>query len=218
MSTLGPMRLAQAERYALHIVDWLRPYCTRIEIAGSIRRRRTECNDVDIVCIPKLVPTEDLAGATGQVRNLVREELIRYVKATPLAGWRNETEPKWDASNLLVQLPKCELDLWCANEMNFATRFMCRTGSREHNIWLAERAKRWGFERWDSYRGLVTKRGLLKVAATEAELYRALDLEFIAPENREFSFLRGLDGSRLPSKNQNEKSYERAEDSGVSRE
>lgn len=185
------MRLALAEHYALKIVEWLEPFCTQIEIAGSIRRKRPECNDVDIVCIPKLERVTDLMGSTGEVRNLVLGELVRYVRQSKGgAVWRNGTEPKEDASNLLVKLPKCELDLWCATESSFATRLMCRTGSREHNIWLAERARSRGHH-WNPYRG-ITRAGELRVTHTEEDLYEALGLEFIPPRHRELSFLRTL--------------------------
>lgn len=45
--------LAEAERLAVEVVEMLRPCCERIEIAGSIRRRRADCGDIEIVCIPK---------------------------------------------------------------------------------------------------------------------------------------------------------------------
>jgi len=31
----------------------LQPHCIRIEIAGSIRRKKPECRDIEIVAIPK---------------------------------------------------------------------------------------------------------------------------------------------------------------------
>lgn len=186
------MNLQQAQGYAEAIAGWLRPYCWRIEIAGSIRRRRPVCNDVDIVCIPKLEERQDLLGNLLEVRNLLLEFLISYVSAvSPKAAWRSGTEPKADAVNLLVTLPKCELDLWCANEANFATRLLCRTGSREHNIWLASRAIDRGFH-WAPYHGL--KRGGHTVQAREeADIYRALDLDYIAPEMRDLAALKALD-------------------------
>jgi DNA polymerase/3'-5' exonuclease PolX len=144
-------------------------------------RRREICNDVDIVCVPKLCAVADLAGDTGQVRNLVREELIRYVKATPLRPGEMVLSRNGTRAISWWRCPKCELDLWCANDLNFGTRLMCRTGSKEHNIWLAQRAQRHGFH-WDPYRGLETPRRTLLAAATEAEIYAKLDLPFITPE------------------------------------
>lgn len=35
------------------VVGWIKPYCKRIEIVGSIRRKATNPRDIDIVLIPK---------------------------------------------------------------------------------------------------------------------------------------------------------------------
>jgi len=48
--------LAKAEKIASRVVEKLMPYCQRIEIAGSIRRRKSEAGDIDIVAEPKRVP------------------------------------------------------------------------------------------------------------------------------------------------------------------
>jgi DNA polymerase (family 10) len=181
--------LAKAERYAGAIVEWLRPFCSRIEIAGSIRRRRPFVGDVDVVCIPHLVEKQDLLGGTGVVRNLVREELIAYMAKTPAAVWKSGKEPQWDGQNFLLRLPKCELDVWCANEENFGSRFLCRTGSREHNVWLAERAKAHGGH-WEPYRGLFM--GSDRFSVSEVCIYEALGFPFVEPGDREVDFLRKL--------------------------
>jgi DNA polymerase/3'-5' exonuclease PolX len=34
----------------------LAPHCERIAIAGSVRRRRSFVGDIELVCIPRLVP------------------------------------------------------------------------------------------------------------------------------------------------------------------
>jgi DNA polymerase (family 10) len=75
------------------------------------------------------------------------------------------------------------VDIWCANEHNFATRQLCRTGSKEHNIWIAERAKDLGGD-WQPYKGLTLRSGFVS-ATTEAQIYEALNLPFIPPEQRE---------------------------------
>ena len=44
--------LAEALEVANHIQSALAPHCARVEIAGSIRRRRPSIGDVEIVCLP----------------------------------------------------------------------------------------------------------------------------------------------------------------------
>lgn len=55
--------LAEAERIAGEIVQLLAPYCERIEIAGSIRRRRPLVKDIELLCVPRVIRTAtDLFG------------------------------------------------------------------------------------------------------------------------------------------------------------
>jgi DNA polymerase/3'-5' exonuclease PolX len=49
----GAQALAIAERTRAALA----PYCDRIEIAGSIRRRNPSVKDIELVAIPRQVPT-----------------------------------------------------------------------------------------------------------------------------------------------------------------
>jgi DNA polymerase/3'-5' exonuclease PolX len=182
------MELAEAQKYAGAIVEWLGPYCHVIEIAGSVRRRRPVCGDIDIVCIPKLVPApRDLLGnADGVPKSLLREFLMSYVWSEPRASWRSGEEPKADAVNFLLKLPKCELDVFAANEASFASVWICRTGSKEHNIWLAERAHANGYK-WELRKGLMRIDGTQERTASEEEFFKVLGLAWVKPEDREKS-------------------------------
>lgn len=185
------MNLKTADSYAAKITEWLQPFCEKIALAGSIRRRRPECGDVDLVCIPKTTQEIDLLGNVISTKNLLLSELVRYVRATPTAYWSKACEPQPTATNLLLHLPKCQLDVWCASEANFATRLICRTGSKDHNVWIAQRTIRFGGH-WDSYNHLRLGSQII-LPKTETELYAALDLPFVEPENRETHFLRKFD-------------------------
>lgn len=58
---LKRMPLVVAERHAQRIVEAISGACERIQIAGSIRRRKEEVGDIEIVAIPKRGGT-DLFG------------------------------------------------------------------------------------------------------------------------------------------------------------
>lgn len=176
--TVEPMPLRVARARAEKIVDWLRPFCERIEIAGSIRRKRPLCNDVDLVVIPKLEVERDLLGIETGKKILIQAFLQGYVSES---GGRAEWLAEGDR-NLLLKLPKCQLDIWCAKEETWGTLLLCRTGSKEHNIWLAQRAGKLG-KHWQPYRGMF---GPGRVASrTEEDVYMAVGLPFIPPEERE---------------------------------
>lgn len=62
------MKLEEAEAIALRIVERLRPSCRRIEIAGSIRRRKADVGDIEIVAEP--LPVFDLFGSPAGYADL----------------------------------------------------------------------------------------------------------------------------------------------------
>jgi DNA polymerase/3'-5' exonuclease PolX len=67
--------LAEAARMAEHIAVLLAPFCTRIVVAGSIRRRKPDVGDLELVAIPRLgEPPRDLFGEpTGGGADLLDE-------------------------------------------------------------------------------------------------------------------------------------------------
>ena len=47
------MKYLKAKEIADSVLQKLKPHCERIEIAGSIRRKKANPNDIEIVAIPK---------------------------------------------------------------------------------------------------------------------------------------------------------------------
>lgn len=196
--------LATAQTYARKICDWLQPYAHRLVVAGSIRRERPHVADIDIVCIPKATEHKDMFGAVLSRENHLWTFLKKYVQGrasvSPLPGDQpvgilsgGETEGK----QLILQLPRCQLDLWFADERTLATRLLCRTGSKEHNIWLAQRAEARHFH-WNPYEGLkyIGRSGEEHLENDyldlryEEDIYHKLGLPMIAPADRELPWLR----------------------------
>jgi DNA polymerase/3'-5' exonuclease PolX len=190
------MNLAEAQTKADRILVWLQPFCERLEIVGSIRRGRPECSDVDLVCVPKFKSAThklDLLTTAQVHENQLLAFLRSYVQNNSPARWlgkRGEPgpEPQDDAVNLLlVTRAGIQLDIFCANDSNFASLKLCRTGSKEHNVWLCNRAIQLG-GRWHTNRGIYL-RGDYIHAFTEQDIYTALDLPYIRPQDREIQFL-----------------------------
>lgn len=194
---MNPIPLSVARRWANAISQELAPLCHRLAIAGSIRRERPLCNDIDIVCIPRLDETRDLLGEVTSRWNRVTEWAQTYVqkRAGQITG-PGEHQPRiisQGQKSLIVQLRRCQLDLWFADEDTFATRLLCRTGSKDHNIWLAQRALDRGLH-WQPYEGLKRTpprhfAGEPLPCPTEASIYNHLGLEWIEPQNRELPWL-----------------------------
>lgn len=56
------MDYLEARALAEKVCHQLVPYCEKIKICGSIRRRKKEIGDIDIVVLPKTKPVKDLFG------------------------------------------------------------------------------------------------------------------------------------------------------------
>ena len=115
------MQLERAKNIADEVIKRLSPYCQRIEVAGSIRRKKPTVKDVDIVLIP-LDPW-----------NLTHE--IMGLGTTRSAG----------AKVMRVLYNGIQVGIYFASEETWATLLLIRTGSAENNIRLATLAKKRGW-------------------------------------------------------------------------
>jgi DNA polymerase (family 10) len=97
--------------------------------------------------------------------------------------------------NMIVRLPNgVQLDVFLARPReqdlletrpgNFGSLLLCRTGSREHNIFLIEEAKKHGLT-WQPYEGVKDATGRIIASEEEEHIFQALGLEFVPPAFRE---------------------------------
>ena len=155
------MRLEQAQKLAQEIVDKILPYCERVEVAGSIRRKKSEVRDIDLVLIPK---------------PLLWHRIIATLQRT-----MNAKVLKRGNSIAQLTIQGVNVDLYSATEQTWGALLLIRTGSMAHNIKLSKRALSMGMKL--SHKGLI-KDGKL-IASTEKEIFEALDLSYVPPEERE---------------------------------
>lgn len=160
-----PFLRERAEQVAQEVVKKLEPYCSRIEIAGSIRRKKHWVHDIDIVCIP-----EDSWNLYHTVIGLCRP-------LTPGASGQKLMRFKLPNAGI-------EVDLYFASEMTWATLLLIRTGSAQNNIRLAKRAKDLGWHLHADGTGLFAENGHRIAGDTEASIYKALGLTYQSPEER----------------------------------
>jgi DNA polymerase (family X) len=172
--------LAKADAIAGKISDALRPFCDRLEIAGSIRRRRPTVNDIDLVLLPKPGQLEALRARCE--KNALRiqanglQNLILFLPYPP-AGREGLQLDVW------IARPR-DADLISTTPSNWGSLLLCRTGSKEHNIFLLDRARDLGL-RWNTYEGVYDRTGFCLACETEESIFAALKLDFIRPEKRE---------------------------------
>ena len=162
----------RARAYAEKIVDELGQYCTRIAIAGSIRRKRPICHDIDIVCMPSnraALRARELQSA--QVEQCCGEQVFRVTLKSGVQLDIYFAHP--EERDMFKVVAPC----------NWGTLLLNRTGSKEFNIQLVLKAARLGY-RWEPHRGVFNGAGDCLASATEEDVFKVLELDFVEPEGR----------------------------------
>lgn len=154
----------------------LSPVCRKIVPAGSLRRRQPVVHDLDVVAIPLLAVQYDLFGNPTKEYSLLDLKLAELGVDFVKDGDKIKTF-------IFRGMP---VDLYVCDEDSFATTFLIRTGSREHNRWLAQLSMRKGFRLKVNGTGLVKMGTGQRIAwRSEREIFRALGLPWIPPKDRD---------------------------------
>src|SRR5881296_1169291 len=150
------------------------PDALQVDVAGSYRRRKEIVHDVDVVVATKKP-----------------EAITKFFVGHPLVESIIAQGPTKSSVRLRSGI-QCDLRVVSAAEYPFALAYF--TGNKEHNIELRSRALQRGWT-LNEYRlaplppdpKAKKKRPVKKIPKVrdEADLYRAVDLDFIPPELRE---------------------------------
>ncbi len=173
-------------------VNGLRDVCHRIEIAGSLRRKKDFVHDIDLVLWPicDLVQTAqpDFFGFGAQAM----EYPTQLIDLMMQNGWLDQRPDAYrrkltlaaveddDPYTISIELYLCE-----PNGSNFEALLQMRTGCAEFNVQLAQRAKRIGKiyrAGYGIYDAADPERRLDD--GTEAGIFAALMLPYVEPERR----------------------------------
>ncbi len=157
------MELEDGQKIAAEVIKQLSPYCQKIEVAGSIRRGKPFPHDIDIVLIPS-----DAWNLEGAVLALARPR-----------------QPKMSGAKLKrFDYDGAQVDLYYATAETWATLLLIRTGSKENNIRLCSLAKQKGWHLSASGEGLFDDTGRRVAGDTEESIYKALNLPYQEPLER----------------------------------
>jgi len=169
------MDIRFARKYAEEAAAHLSPWCSRIEIAGSIRRCKLDVKDIEIVCIPKTLVEPDGLFDTKIVRHPC---FIRAVN-----DWR---KVKGDPDGKYTQrvLPcGLNLDLFTATEDNWGLILGIRTGSADFSH--RKLACGWVANGYKSIGGMLHRDGEPVPVRTERELFEICGVPYVRPVERE---------------------------------
>ncbi len=169
-----PAQIAHA--VARRIVGELKPACDRIEIAGSLRRGNNTVHDIDIVLLPKEAPESFSLDSSTLLEGLL-SQLVERGSLTPVRG-------REKIKCFVATKTGIPVDVYVAKRETWATLLLIRTGSKEHNIKLAQRAKELGMKLRASGDGIEHANGDLLRVKAEEEVFALLSLPYVRPEER----------------------------------
>jgi DNA polymerase (family 10) len=176
MNVLRDLDRSEVEPLAFKILQVVEPLCEKVQIAGSIRRRKGGVNDIDLVIQPKpecaawLNIIKQIRSEFDAVTEKQGEKLaVMYV---PFASRQGQGY--------------VQVDLYRATRATFGILLLVRTGSKEHNVHLCNVALAKGMRLLYS-QGLVDKDGKVIAGKTEEEVFEALGLPFVVPQDREIT-------------------------------
>jgi DNA polymerase (family 10) len=171
-------KLVEADLLVTPLLEYLRdsPEITRLEVAGSYRRRVETVGDIDLLAIA--------GDAEG-----VMERFTSYPKVT-------RVQMSGSTRGRVTLQSGLEVDLRILTEPSYGAALTYFTGSKEHNIKLRKRAierglrlSEYGVFREgrdeDTSEDKAPWAGELVAGGTEEQVYAAVELPWIAPELRE---------------------------------
>jgi len=164
--TLEELELGKAKLIVEEVMFQLRRYCEKIVVVGSIRRNKSSVRDADFVVV-----TNDLDWyKLGQE--------LRRMKTKKINAGNKIIKTLYPYEDKYFQL-----DFYRASKDNFGVIKLIRTGSADHNMWLAQFAISKGM-RIKFSQGLL-KDELVVAGETEESVFEALELPYKKPEERE---------------------------------
>ncbi len=144
------------------VLTWIKPYCKRIEIVGSIRRKQPNPNDIDMVLIPK--------------SHSAKEKLEKLLEGKGKKILGGEKKAYFKIEGIEVELYYTVRDEWGAALLAYSSRKGSGIGLR-----IVARFK--GFKL--SQHGLFSRKTGRRIAGkTEHGIYHALGRPYKEPWNR----------------------------------
>ena len=182
------MNLKQAQTIAESLKNDLAPYCDRIEIGGSIRRKKPDVKDIELVCIPKFgdFPTGQMS-LEGDPLTSYENLLFEHIAAN-----RDDKYGIYKMGKKYAQIEVHEdhpagvrwylkVDVFTATPETWGYIFVLRTGTAEFSKWVVTELKRKGYVPkdgaiWFGNEPLLTKE--------ETDVFHLLQIGDIYPEYR----------------------------------
>ena len=180
--------LTEAQAVANELGQVLIPFCERIVVAGSIRRRKPLVGDVEILYVPRIVnrpvpgdmfKREDADAAEAQINAWLLQRIIS--KRPSKTGIFT-----WGALNKLATHTGSGIgvDFFATTQANWWVSLVIRTGGKETNLKLTNGAIRIG-RKLNAYGcGVTESDGNVIPATSEEHVFELCGVPYLAPEER----------------------------------
>ncbi|HUV70345.1 MAG TPA: DNA polymerase/3'-5' exonuclease PolX [Terracidiphilus sp.] len=167
----GRFRIDVAEEQAKRIAAYLLafPGIERVTPAGSLRRGRETCGDLDLLATGPACAPEHTAAA------------VEYVAAYP--GIQDMIAQGENKVSFHVE-QGMQVDVRLLPSASYGAALQYFTGSKAHNVSLRQRALKMGYTLSEWALARLDDESVV-AAATEEEIYAALEMDWMPPEMRE---------------------------------
>lgn len=154
------------------VVQRLQKVCQRVEIAGSLRRKKALVGDIEIVCVPNQVM--DLIGEKSYLWGDVRDALATF--ALLKGGDRYQQ----------YGLGICKAGIFVTTPEQWGMIYTIRTGSAEFSHRLVTPRMYGGLlpEGFCVKDGRLWNRGVALETPEEQDVFKAIGKQWVEPENR----------------------------------
>jgi DNA polymerase/3'-5' exonuclease PolX len=156
--------------------------CDRIQVAGSVRRRKEVVGDIEMVAIPRYAPAGLFGDCTASLlwERLHASDAYRFTKGDRADGrYYQLTLPMYAGM---------QLDLFLAQPDNWGLTLLVRTGRAAFSTAMLARWKRLqgiGRDQPGSVDGrLVTRDGRVVPTPEEETVFQLLGMQAVPPERR----------------------------------
>ena len=179
-------RLEYAKTIADGVVDYLSEYCSKIEIAGSIRRKKQLVGDIEIVCVPKReVIQRDMFSMHKDVLGMPLYDRVKHCDWIEPRRMNEKPQALGERYQALRDVPTgVPIDLFIVlPPAQWGVIMTLRTGSADFSSTLMRKARARN-HRCEDGRLIDLKTGKVVITEEERDFFDVLNLAWIEPENR----------------------------------
>ena len=180
MSTNTRIGYQLGMEFADKVIETLQPFCARIEVAGSLRRKKATIGDIELVLIPH--PQTDLFDNPSHIKQYDYMALVNTLTTNGYKFVKNGFMYK----QVLHPSGLVAVDLFITTPEKWGCVFTIRTGSAEFSHRLVTPKNLGGLcpSNLKFREGRLINGDNVLETPEESDVFTALGIEWIEPENR----------------------------------